>query len=169
MTQYPAVSVPTVTFLNEAITGRFLPMVEQLGAAFDPPIRQIGTYIEDRWTPPFAWIFPSGDISTEAYGNDELQVYGVVLRLVEANGKKMGFFGKTPQAKWLWLPTVTNYFLARRRLVYERGQREVPYFHEMRFLGGAPIDLLDPLGQEGLEFTFEFVFNYALKPFPGNT
>lgn len=156
-------------YLTEVIEQRFLPMARELGASFDPPIRRIETYIEERIQPPFGWIFPSGDATlvTPRGGGDEIQEYGEVFRIVTGI-QDSGFDGKLPQSIRLWLPTAINYFRARRFLIYQAGQGVPRYFHGLTFEGANQIDDNDPSQHVGVDLRFTFAFSIPSTVFPGN-
>lgn len=163
-------TIQTFDFLDRAVNERLLPMAREVGNALNPPLRQIDTYVEDKWTPPYGWIFSSGDVTSEPYGDIERQTYGVIFRIVEKKSRT-GIPGKLEKKHWIWLPTITNYFIGRRRLIYRRDDPpmpEIPGFHELRFIAGNEIDPLDPTGQFGLDFRFDLVFNVSPRFFPGN-
>lgn len=114
------------TFLLDAVQDRIAPMLREVSAQFPNRVTQVIPYWTDKAEPP-AWLVYNAPQSRQSYSSAAsasvtIQTYTLALRLNYAPASS-GFDGVKEQfVGYQLIPTVMNYFTARRGLCYTAAQ-----------------------------------------------
>lgn len=146
------------TYLATAVD-RLMDGYREVLGDLTPPIRQVVDYLDTGLTPPFVWLYPGVATGTEFSHTSETQQYAVMARVVIGYGTE-GFDGRLSRALWTYLPTLRNYFMQRRALVFDSEQAPVPWLRddETGFRQVSPLGLFSNLNHFGLELAHILAF-----------
>lgn len=151
------------TYLDTAVE-RLVAMYQEVLSDLTPPIRQVIKYLDTGLTPPFVWLYPGVATGSEMSLNSETQLYIVMARVVIGYGTE-GFDGRLASALWVYLPTLRNYFMSRKNLVYAEDVVEVPYLRddETAFRQVTPLGQFAGHNHYGLELAHVLAFSKRVE------
>ncbi len=153
------------TYLDTAVD-RLVEMYEIVLAPMKIPVKRIKKYIDTGLTAPCLWLSPGAinldDIDYELDG----QEYSVMARL-SLGSITEGYDGVLAGQLWVVIPTVINYFNARRALIYQDGQEEVPYLipNETRVSVASGFGQFTGSSNVGIAFQHRLAFAVDIEHF----
>lgn len=152
-------------YLQTAV-GRLEGMWREALSTFTPPITRVTQYVDTGLTPPFVWLYPSTISLFPASLDIKTQAYVIVAQLVIGSVTE-GYDGNVAARMWTWLPTLTNYFEARRRLVYQADQDDVAFLNPagVRFAQVTPFGAFNNSAHIGIEFGHFLPFIIQNEPY----
>lgn len=161
-------TITTVTYLDEAVSGRLVPMIAEVATALDVPMRGVLTYWTDKPALPFCWLYPGESAEERRAVSEVTETYLVYARFVFGyRGDRID--GKWAKALWTFLPSFRRYFREKRDLIYQAGQTKPAN------LRGVEVGIFSPFGvfddgtdHIGFEAPITLTFLAGVSPSLGN-
>lgn len=168
-------TVTVQTYLEDTIDGRIIPMLKEVSAVFTPRVQRVERYVQAEATPPFWWVYPGGVSRRKDAAQTRVFTYTVNMRLVLGYAQQTGYKGQYEGALWSWMPTVMDYFEARRSLVYLPEQQPPKAdgwlldTENVEVLDMTPLGVFEDFGHIGIELPLVLPFrNIRFAVYGGN-
>lgn len=167
-------TVTIATYLEDVIDERIVPMLKEVSAAFTLPVEQVTRTVNTNDTPPFWWVYTGGVSRTKPAAKTRIYTYTVNMRLVLAYDTQ-GYAGQYEGYLWSWMPTLMEYFDARRDLVYQTAQQPpgsggwLLDVENVELLDITPFGVFQDFPHIGVEFPILLPFrNISFAVYGGN-
>jgi len=163
------------TFLNDTIEQRIVPMLREVGAMFPRAVGRVIPYWTDK-TPTPAWmIYPIPPMRQTYASRGETahvhQTYTLGMRLYYAPAEA-GYVGvKEEFVGWQLIPTVLEYFTARRGLCYQAAQTVPAWLepNQTTITTASPFGMFpDAASVVGCEFVLSLTFQRVIQSVHNN-
>lgn len=168
-------TVTVQTYLEDTIDGRIIPMLKEVSAVFTPRVQQVYRVVDTNAKPPFWWAWPGSVSRREDAAQTRVFTHTVNLRLVLGYAGQTGYNGQYEGMLWTVMPTVMNYFEARRSLVYLPEQQPPKAdgwlldTENVEVLDMTPLGVFEDFGHIGIELPLVLPFrNIRFAVYGGN-
>lgn len=168
-------TVQIATYLETTIDERIIPMLKEVSGVFTPRVQQVYRYVQMEAKPPFWWVWPGGVSRRKDAAQTRVFTYTVNMRLVLGYAQQTGYKGQYEGALWSWMPTVMDYFEARRSLVYLPEQQPPKAdgwlldTENVEVLDMTPLGVFEDFGHIGIELPLVLPFrNIRFAVYGGN-
>lgn len=168
-------TVTVQTYLEDTIDERIIPMLKEVSAVFTPRIQQVYRVVDTNAKPPFWWVWPGGVSRRPDAARTRVFTHTVNMRLALGYAGQTGYNGQYEGMLWTVMPTVMDYFEARRSLVYLPEQQPPKAdgwlldTENVEVLDMTPLGVFEDFGHIGIELPLVLPFrNIRFAVYGGN-